>query len=136
MKYTTRVLALAVSLVWAQTAAAWWWNSAPSNYTQTRYPIVLVHGMFGFDTAVGIDYWFGIPGNLRADGARVYVAQVPALNSTVARGEVLLQQVEEIAAIYGKVNLISHSHGGPTIRYVSLVRPDLVASMTSVGAPP
>src|SRR5690606_15211915 len=34
-----------------------------------------------------------------------------------------------------KVNLIGHSHGGPTIRYVGGVRPDLVASLTSVGAP-
>ncbi|WP_034075589.1 triacylglycerol lipase, partial [Pseudomonas aeruginosa] len=32
-------------------------------------------------------------------------------------------------------NLIGHSHGGPTIRYVAAVRPDLIASATSVGAP-
>jgi hypothetical protein len=31
------------------------------------------------------------------------------------------------------VNLIGHSHGGPTIRYVASVRPDLVASATSVA---
>mgnify|MGYP006175506079 CR=1 FL=1 len=32
-----------------------------------------------------------------------------------------------------KVNLIGHSHGGPTIRYVASVAPELVASATSVG---
>ena len=34
-----------------------------------------------------------------------------------------------------RTTLIGHSHGGPTIRYVAAVRPDLVASATSVGAP-
>lgn len=32
-----------------------------------------------------------------------------------------------------KVNLIGHSHGGPTARYVASVAPDLVASVTTVG---
>ncbi|MCH8499810.1 MAG: triacylglycerol lipase [Marinobacter sp.] len=114
---------------------AWWWNSTPSDYTQTRYPIVLVHGMFGFDSIIGVNYWYGIPEELRKYGATVYVTQVPALESTIARGEALLPQVEAIAAIHGKVNLIGHSHGGPTARYIARVRPDLVASITSVGAP-
>ena len=34
---------------------------AQSGYTQTRYPIVLVHGLFGFDSALGVDYFYGIP---------------------------------------------------------------------------
>jgi triacylglycerol lipase len=33
------------------------------------------------------------------------------------------------------VNLIGHSHGGLDVRYVAAVRPDLVASVTSVGTP-
>ena len=55
---------------------------AAGTYTQTRYPIVLVHGLFGFDSALGVDYFYGIPGALRSDGAKVYVAQVSAANST------------------------------------------------------
>lgn len=55
---------------------------AQSGYTQTRYPIVLVHGLFGFDSFLGLDYFYGIPSALRQDGARVYVAQVSAANST------------------------------------------------------
>jgi triacylglycerol lipase len=111
---------------------------APSwatGYTQTRYPIVLVHGLFGFDNIGPVEYWYGIPGALRSDGARVYVAQVSASNSTEVRGEQLLTQVKQILAATGaaKVNLIGHSHGGPTARYVASVRPDLVASVTSVG---
>jgi len=108
---------------------------AQSGYTQTRYPIVLVHGLFGFDSALGIDYFYGIPDALRRDGARVYVAQVSAANSTEVRGEQLLAQVRTILAITGaaKVNLVGHSHGGPTTRYVAGVAPQLVASVTSIG---
>ncbi len=111
---------------------------APSwaaGYTQTKYPIVLVHGLFGFDRIGLVEYWYGIPAALRSDGARVYVAQVSATNSTEVRGEQLLSQVKQIIAATGagKVNLIGHSHGGPTARYVASVRPDLVASVTSVG---
>ena len=108
---------------------------AQSGYTQTRYPIVLVHGLFGFDSALGIDYFYGIPDALRRDGAKVYVAQVSAANSTEVRGEQLLAQVRTILAITGaaKVNLVGHSHGGPTTRYVAGVAPQLVASVTSIG---
>ena len=108
---------------------------AAGTYTQTRYPIVLVHGLFGFDSALGVDYFYGIPGALRSDGAKVYVAQVSAANSTEVRGEQLLAQVKNILALSGaaKVNLIGHSHGGPTARYVAGVAPQLVASVTSVG---
>lgn len=108
---------------------------AQSGYTQTRYPIVLVHGLFGFDSALGVDYFYGIPDTLRKDGAKVYVAQVSAANSTEVRGEQLLAQVKTILALTGapKVNLVGHSHGGPTARYVAAVAPQLVASVTSVG---
>ena len=108
-----------------------------SGYTATKYPIVLTHGMLGFDSLLGIDYWYGIPSALRRDGAQVYITEVSQLNTSELRGEELLAQVEEIVAISGKpkVNLIGHSHGGPTVRYVAGVRPDLIASVTSVGAP-
>ncbi|NPC58562.1 esterase/lipase family protein [Caenimonas soli] len=104
-------------------------------YAQTRYPIVLVHGIFGFDSFLGLDYFYGIPSALRQDGARVFVAQVSAANSHEVRGEQLLTQVKNIMAITGasKVNLIGHSQGGPTIRYVAGVAPQLVASVTSIG---
>lgn len=116
-------------------ALALWQAAHAGTATQTRYPIVLVHGLFGFDSALGIDYFYGIPDALRRDGAKVYVAQVSAANSTEVRGEQLLAQVKNILALSGaaKVNLIGHSHGGPTARYVAGVAPQLVASVTSVG---
>jgi triacylglycerol lipase len=104
-------------------------------YTQTKYPIVMVHGLFGFDNIGPVEYFYGIPRSLRADGAKVYTVQVSAANSTEVRGEQLLTQVKQILAATGasKVNLMGHSHGGPTVRYVASVRPDLVASVSSIA---
>ncbi|HEU4406850.1 MAG TPA: triacylglycerol lipase [Polyangiaceae bacterium] len=107
-------------------------------YTATKYPIVLAHGMGGFDSLFGVfDYWHGIADSLRSGGAKVYVTKVSSFNDTVVRGEQLLEQVEQIAAASGtgKVNLVGHSHGGLDVRYVLAVRPDLVASVTTVGSP-
>ena len=108
---------------------------AQSTVGKTRYPVVLVHGLLGFDSLFGVDYFYGIPSALTKDGARVFVAQVSAANSTEVRGEQLLAQVKNILAVTGagKVNLIGHSQGGPTTRYVAGVAPQLVASVTSVG---
>lgn len=104
-------------------------------YTETKYPIVLVHGLLGFDSLAGFDYFYGIPQTLSKSGAKVYVAQISATNSTEVRGEQLLAQVENVLAVTGakKVNLIGHSHGAPTSRYVASVAPQIVASVTSVG---
>ena len=110
-------------------------TASAAGYTQTRYPIVLVHGLLGWDNIGPFDYWFGITDALRRDGADVYVAQVSAANSTEVRGEQLLTYVRQVLAATGaqKVNLIGHSHGGPTSRYDASVRPDLVASDSSVA---
>lgn len=106
-----------------------------ASYTQTKYPIVLVHGLFGFDSIAGVDYFYRIPEELRRSGATVFVAQVSAANSTEVRGEQLARQVEDILAATGanRVNLMGHSHGGPTIRYVASVYPNMVASVSSVA---
>ncbi len=107
-------------------------------YTAARHPFVLVHGMFGWNTMQnGMEYWHEIPAALEDGGATVYVVQVTGLESSEARGEELLRQIEEIQAADGveKFHLIGHSHGGPTSRYVAAVRPDLVASVTTIGSP-
>lgn len=121
------MLLLALSLVPASASAA--------GYTQTKYPVVLVHGFLGWNSIGPYEYWFGITDALRRDGAQVYVAQVSAANSSEVRGEQLLTYVKQVMAATGakKVNLIGHSHGGPTVRYVASVAPQLVASVTSVG---
>ena len=131
----TRVLATLVLILALFGAGG---SHAASTYTQTRYPIVLVHGLLGFDSILGtFDYWYGVPSELRAGGARVFVANVSSSHFSEVRGEQLIDELEVLRAVYGvsKFNLIGHSHGGPTIRYVASVRPDLVASVTSIGAP-
>jgi triacylglycerol lipase len=118
-------------------AACWyWWDGC--SYTKTKYPIVLEHGLSGFDELFGVyDYWYGIPDAVRDGGAYVYVASTSPFNSSTQRGEQLLAQVQQVIAITGKakVNLIGHSQGGIDVRYVAAVRPDLIASVTTVGSP-
>jgi triacylglycerol lipase len=112
--------------------------ASTSTFTRTKYPIVLAHGLTGFRQLFGVvDYFFGIPSDLQSGGAKVFVTQVSAVGSAEERGEQLLQQIEFIAASTGagKVNLIGHSEGGLDARYVMGVRPDLIASLTTVATP-
>jgi len=104
----------------------------------TKYPLVLVHGLLGFDTVLmAVDYWNGIPEALRAKGIEVYVTRVSKLDSTQVRGEQLVAQIKDILTTTGaeKVNLIGHSHGGLDARYVAGEYPHLVASVTSIATP-
>ncbi|HAB42437.1 MAG TPA: lipase [Acinetobacter sp.] len=125
----------------ASTQASQVTAKASSQYAKTKYPIVFSHGMAGFiqvgTDQFGLDYWYQILPDLARNGANVWATRVSPFNSSEIRGEQLLEQVKEIAAITGadKVNLIGHSHGGPTIRYVAGSEPKLVASLTTVGAP-
>ena len=130
-------LLIALLAAVAVPASAWWSWFSGSTYAKTRYPIVLAHGMSGFDNIGPVDYWYGIPGDLRHRGATVYVTQVSAFNASEVRGEQLLAQVQDILAISGasKVNLIGHSHGTQSIRYVAAALPGRVASVTAVGGP-
>ncbi|HFC31030.1 MAG TPA: alpha/beta fold hydrolase, partial [Oceanospirillales bacterium] len=135
-KMNALLLVFVATTLFSTQSSAWWWNH--STYTKTKYPIVLVHGLLGFDQIFGsYDYFYRIPAELEDDGATIFVADVSAVNSSEVRGEQLLEQLETIKALYGyqKFNLIGHSHGGPTARYVASVRPDLVASVTSFGGP-
>ncbi|MGB0514520.1 MAG: lipase family alpha/beta hydrolase [Wenzhouxiangellaceae bacterium] len=119
-------------------AFSWLPAQVQADYTRTQHPIVLVHGLLGFDSLLGVyDYFFLVPGNLSSGGATVYVASLSASNSSTVRGEQLIDELDTLRALHGhqRFNLIGHSHGGPTIRYVASVRPDLVASVTSVGSP-
>lgn len=110
---------------------------ATTTYAKTRYPIVLAHGMAGFDNIGPLDYWHRIPTDLRNNGASVHLTQVASFQSSEVRGEQLLAQVQDILAVTGaqKVNLIGHSHGSQSIRYVAGVIPGRIASASTVGGP-
>ncbi len=112
------------------------WNKSKS---QTKHPIVLVPGIFAFDSIAGVDYWYKIPAALESQGATVFVPKINAFDSSANRGERLIEQLENIkAASNGRIqkfNLMGHSQGGLTARYVMNARPDLVASVTTMHSP-
>ena len=113
-------------------------DPAPPTYNDVKYPIILVHGVCGFDDIFGIDYWYGIEDKLRDEGAKhVRSANLSAMANNELRGEQLLAQIKNLLADTGasKVNIIAHSHGCTTSRYVTHVAPELVASFTSIAGP-
>src|SRR5579864_7575531 len=104
-------------------------------------PIVLAHGLFGFER-IGVgrltvaSYFRGIPQSLRADGNRVFSAQVPPIAGVALRARRLGEQIE--AAFPGEaVHLIGHSMGGLDARLLA-ADPDWsgrVLSLTTIATP-
>ncbi len=138
------IIALVASMAFtvAVPAQAGWFKKLFNNYytfAETKHPIVLVPGIFAFDTIAGIDYWYQIPKAIESRGGKVFVPKINSFDSSIDRGEALIAQLDEIRASsggkYTKFNLMGHSQGGVTSRYVMTVRPDLVASVTSMSTP-
>lgn len=102
---------------------------------RTTYPIVLIHGFFGFGEGMSwyARYFGDIPDVLRNHGAIVYIADVSQANTIKKRGEELYQQL--VSWGHNKYNLIGHSHGGLDARYVLETYPALVSSVTTIGTP-
>jgi triacylglycerol lipase len=103
----------------------------------TQYPILLVHGLFGFESIGNIALFHGIKQNLRQAGARVFIPYLSATHSNELRGEQLLAQIDRVLAGTGaaKINLIGHSQGALAARYAAAMQPKKVASVTSVSGP-
>ncbi|WP_130931379.1 triacylglycerol lipase [Pseudomonas sp. Sample_24] len=103
----------------------------------THYPILLVHGLFGFDRIGPFELFHDVKQTLRSEGARVFVPYLSATHCNEARGEQLLAQIQRVleGTGAGKVNLIGHSQGALAARYAAAVAPQSVASVTSVSGP-
>lgn len=105
------------------------------------YPIVLAHGFFGFEDFAGVDfvnYFWRVKDDLAAHGeTEVFTPAVDPFDDSTVRGEQLLAAVEAVVAETGaaKVNLVGHSQGGLDARVVAALRPDLVASVTTISTP-
>lgn len=130
---STWALLTLMTLYSAQASAfCWFWQDC--NAYKTKYPIVLVHGVSGFDSILGVDYFYGVKSALQNKGAKVYMPNVTAWEDAYVRGEQLVDYLDDLRAATGKqkFNLMGHSLGGPTTRYVAGVRPDLVASVTTI----
>ncbi|MBK5343783.1 triacylglycerol lipase [Pseudomonas sp. TH49] len=103
----------------------------------TRYPILLVHGLFGFDRIGRFELFHDVKQALREAGGQVFVPQLSAAHDNEVRGQQLLMQIERVLQGTGaaRVNLIGHSQGALASRFVAAVAPHKVASVTSVSGP-
>jgi len=103
----------------------------------TQHPILLVHGLFGFDRIGQFELFHDVKQALRNHGARVFVPHLSATHSNEVRGDQLLAQIDRVLDGTGaeKVNLVGHSQGALAARYAGAVAPERVASVTSVSGP-
>lgn len=86
---------------------------AESEVCGTKYPILMVHGVFFRDYRY-INYWGRIPRELARNGAVVYYGRQQSAAAVEDSGRELAERIRQIAEETGceKVNIIAHSKGG------------------------
>ncbi|KJA17981.1 hypothetical protein HYPSUDRAFT_79384 [Hypholoma sublateritium FD-334 SS-4] len=110
-----------------------------------RYPIVLCHGLYGFDSrgpstfpSMRMHYWSNVLNVLRGKvGAEVIVTSVPGTGSIYSRATKLDEQLQLRARGRG-INFLAHSMGGLDCRHlISRIQPHEYAplSLTSISTP-
>ena len=104
----------------------------------TRYPLLLVHGVF-FRDFERINYWGRIPAELEKNGAVIYYGRQSSALSVADSAAELKETIENIVSETGcgKVNIIAHSKGGLDSRFaISRLGCDrYTASLTTVNTP-
>jgi pimeloyl-ACP methyl ester carboxylesterase len=102
----------------------------------TQYPIVLMHGFFGWGEAGPFSYFAAVADELRSLGFEVYEPSVSPINSMAHRSD---QWAERLEALIGdrKFNVISHSQGGLDARYMisTLGWGDRIGAVVMVATP-
>lgn len=105
---------------------------------QTKYPILLVHGIFFRDFDY-MNYWGRIPKALKENGAEIYYGEQVSSDSVDSNGKYLAMRIRHVCELAGseKVNIIAHSKGGLDTRCaISKYGADkYVASLTTVSTP-
>lgn len=111
---------------------------ADQKICETKYPILLVHGVF-FRDFKRFNYWGRIPGDLKRNGATVFYGEHQSACSVADAAEELSERIQQIVKETGceKVNIIAHSKGGLDCRYAiaNLGTADFVASLTTINTP-
>lgn len=111
---------------------------AESAVCSTKYPLLLVHGVFFRDFRF-FSYWGRIPAALKRNGAEIYYGDQQSAASVENSAKELAQRIEGIVKETGcgKVNIIAHSKGGLDARYaLSCLGADkYTASLTTVNTP-
>lgn len=109
-----------------------------SQICKTKYPVVLVHGIFFRDWKY-VNYWGRIPAELKRNGARVYYGNQQSAASIADNAKELKKTIQEVMRKEDtdKVNIIAHSKGGLDSRYMisKLNMSKHVASLTTVNTP-
>ena len=104
----------------------------------TRYPIVMVHGIFFRDWQL-MGYWGRIPRALQKCGATIYYGGQQSALPVAQSAQELAARLHEVLEETGaeKVNLIAHSKGGLDSRYAitKLGLAPHVASLTTINTP-
>jgi triacylglycerol lipase len=104
-----------------------------------RHPVVLLHGLLGFDELVlgptRVAYFRGLTERLRRVGADVHRPRVSRTAAIAARGAQLAARIEALPA--KRVNVIAHSMGGLDARWAiaRLGLAERVASLVTIGTP-
>jgi triacylglycerol lipase len=110
----------------------------PQNLCQTKYPILMVHGVFFRDSKF-FNYWGRIPAALEENGAQIFYGNHPSAASVAHSAAVLKERILQVLSQTGaqKVNIIAHSKGGLDCRYAiaNLGLEDKVASLTTINTP-
>lgn len=109
-----------------------------SHICQTRYPVIMVHGIFFRDWQY-LNYWGRIPRALKRNGASVFYGRQQSSLSIAGSAAELKQEILRVLAQTGapKVNIVAHSKGGLDARYAisRLGMAPYVASLTTVNTP-
>ena len=109
-----------------------------TEFCKTKYPIVLVHGVFFRDNKL-FNYWGRIPRTLQAHGATIYYGQHQSALSIKESARELTARIKLIVERSGceKVNIIAHSKGGLDCRYAisEFGLAPYVASITTINTP-
>lgn len=105
---------------------------------KTKYPIVLVHGVFFRDRKY-FNYWGRIPGELIRNGAEVFYGGQQSAARTMDAAQELKANIMKIIQKTGceKVNIIAHSKGGLESRCAISCYglAPYVASLTTINTP-
>lgn len=113
-------------------------SRADKQICKTKYPILLVHGVFFRDSKV-LNYWGRVPKELIRNGATLYYGEQQSAASVENSSAELAEKIEKIVNETGceKINIIAHSKGGLDSRYaISKLGSDkYVASLTTINTP-
>lgn len=113
-------------------------NPELAEICQTKYPIVLIHGVFFRDNPL-FNYWGRIPRTLKLHGATIYYGEHQSALTVKESARELAARIKLIVERYGceKVNMIAHSKGGLDCLYAisEFGLAPYVASITTVNTP-